>query len=423
MKITPLLGPNGRIPILIRDDDTNFFTKSNMLESIYSKAWNNHFKVSLSVIPYQKTINDVCVPPDVRNRQEHHSIENNEELCTFLKQKIKYNNIEIIQHGVTHGLMDGRGEFSQHIDRAREEDISRTIRDTFTSYYKSLNTDDNEKKSKMEFEPYLNIGRNILKKSVGIYPVFFVPPFDDCSIHNLNLLSSLDMIPIYGQSNYHRFFRSSYVPDHVKKYFARKLLKKFSNMGFIIPLIMSNADYQNNKLSQGIMLYIPRRLKINPISNFHTNAKKEKVSSQSFVKWTCNTIAYSTVQRTPLCILNHYHHYFYDWNYNAITRNNLFEQWNQILHLLNKIPFSWKTTFLDLYQRMRKIKKINIAITGQKITIQSGDELIKEISFKVDKVLHPAKEGEKDVIYDEQDKTIFTIGLLNPNSKSIFYVK
>ena len=151
--------------------------------------------------------------------------------------------------------------------------------------------------------------------------------------------------------------------------------------------------------------------------------KKEKVSSQSFVKWTCNTIAYSTVQRTPLCILNHYHHYFYDWNYNAITRNNLFEQWNQILHLLNKIPFSWKTTFLDLYQRMRKIKKINIAITGQKITIQSGDELIKEISFKVDKVLHPAKEGEKDVIYDEQDKTIFTIGLLNPNSKSIFYVK
>ena len=85
--ITPLLGPNGKIPILIRDDDTNFFTKSNMLESIYTNAWNNQFKVSLSVIPYQKTINDVCVPPDFRNSQEHHSIENNEELCTFLKER------------------------------------------------------------------------------------------------------------------------------------------------------------------------------------------------------------------------------------------------------------------------------------------------------------------------------------------------
>ena len=86
MTIIPLLGPKGKIPILIRDDDTNFFTKSNMLKSIYSKAWNNQFKVSLSVIPYQKAINDVCVPPDIRNLQKHYSIEDNEELCSFLKK-------------------------------------------------------------------------------------------------------------------------------------------------------------------------------------------------------------------------------------------------------------------------------------------------------------------------------------------------
>jgi hypothetical protein len=41
MVITPLLGPNGNIPILIRDDDINFFTKDNMLESVYSEAWKN----------------------------------------------------------------------------------------------------------------------------------------------------------------------------------------------------------------------------------------------------------------------------------------------------------------------------------------------------------------------------------------------
>jgi hypothetical protein len=419
MTITPLLGPKGKIPIIIRDDDTNFFTKSNMLDSIYSNTWSNQFKVSLSVIPYQKTINDACVPPDVRNCREHHSIENNEELCTYLKGKIKYNNVEIIQHGVTHDLIDGRGEFSQQIN-GKSEDINRTIKDTITHYYRPLNTNNNENNSKIDFESYVNIGRDIIRKSLDINPVLFVPPFDDFSTYNLNLLSGLGMIPIYGQSNYHRFFRSSYVPNHVKKYFARKLLKKFSKVGFIIPFVMSNVDYCNNKHNQGIILYIPRRLKINPISKSNKNSEEEQESSQTFVKWIANTISYSMLQRTPLCILNHYHHYFYDWNFDSITRKSLFEQWNQILQLLNKIPFSWKTTFFDLHQRIRKIKKINTAITGQKITIQSGDELIEEISFKVDKELQSVKE---DVVYDEQDKTILTIGQLNPNSKSVFYIK
>ena len=81
MTITPLIGPYGKIPVLIRDDDTNFFTKSNMLESIYYKAWNNNFKVSISVIPYKKAINDVCIPYDARNSQEYYSIKNNRSLA------------------------------------------------------------------------------------------------------------------------------------------------------------------------------------------------------------------------------------------------------------------------------------------------------------------------------------------------------
>lgn len=183
---------------------------------------------------------------------------------------------------------------------------------------------------------------------------------------------------------------------------------------------MSNFDYNNNKHNQGVILYIPRRLKVNPISYSNKNAEKEKGSSQTFVKWISNAISYSMVQRTPLCVLNHYHHYFYDWNYDSITRKNLFEQWIQTLNMLDKIPFSWKTTFFELYQRIRKIKKIDIATTGQKITIKSGDELIEKISFKVDTVLQIVKE---DLDYDEQDKTIITIDQLKPKSTSVFYVK
>ena len=52
--------------------------------------------VSLSVIPYQKAMNDTCVPPNMRKSQKYYSIENNKELCSLLKERISYNHIEII---------------------------------------------------------------------------------------------------------------------------------------------------------------------------------------------------------------------------------------------------------------------------------------------------------------------------------------
>jgi len=195
-------------------------------------------------------------------------------------------------------------------------------------------------------------------------------------------------------------------------------------MGFIVPFIMTNADYyNNNKNNQGIVLHVPKRLKLDPISNNDKKQEDEKEGeiSQTFVKWISNTISYCIAQRTSICILNHYHHYFYDWNYEYITRKNLFEQWQQILNLLDKIPFSWKTTFIDILQRISKIKKVNISKTGKKITIKSSDELLEDISFKVNKELNLEK--KENLVYDEQDKTIVTINQLKPNSTSIFYLR
>ncbi|WP_458721699.1 hypothetical protein [Candidatus Nitrosocosmicus sp. R] len=63
---------------------------------------------------------------------------------------------------------------------------------------------------------------------------------------------------------------------------------------------------------------------------------------------------------------------------------------------------------------------MNIAITGQKITIISSDQLLEDISFKVNKRLHMEKEN---TVYDERDKTIISINQLKPNSKTVFYVK
>ena len=164
------------------------------------------------------------------------------------------------------------------------------------------------------------------------------------------------------------------------------------------------------------MLYIPKRPKKDPISN-----NNQEESSQIFKKWTFNTISCCINKRTPLCILNHYHHYFYDWNVDSITRTNLLEQWQQILHRLNKIPFLWKTTFFGLHQRIRKLREISISKTGQKITIISN-ELIDNFSFKLDKKMNLEKEGEY-FEYDEEYKTIVTIKQLRPDFKSVFYLK
>ena len=65
-----------------------------------------------------------------------------------------------------------------------------------------------------------------------------------------------------------------------------------------------------------------------------------------------------------------------------------------------------EANFHGFVSKNKKIKKMNIAITGQKITIISSDQLLEDISLKVDKRLHLEKEN---AVYDERDKTIITI--------------
>lgn len=420
MKIIPLLGPCGKIPILIRDDDTNFFTQEKMLNLIYESAWKNNFKISFSVIPYQRALDDVCVPPGLRNSQNHYSIEDNTKLCTFLKEKIALKQIEIIQHGVSHGLNQERGEFGKKFNVNTKHSNKRTGNpyDTFDQYLNWRNSNFNDYNNKMTFESYVNIGRNIIKKSLGINPILFVPPYDDFSNENIKGISKLGMIPIYGQSRYHSIFRSPFIPDLLKSYLAKKIRAKFVYKGFIVPFIMSTSEYYQTSKNRAIKLYIPRMLKMNPILGIEK--KKKKKNSQPFVRWVNNTIFHCMIERKPICILNHYHHFFYDWNYDSITRKNLFNQWTKILELLNKLSYSWKTNFLELYQRNQKLRKINIAITGQKITINSKNEIIEDVSFKVDRKLDLQN---KPACYDNLDENIITVKQLKYDSNLVFYAK
>ena len=106
----PLIGPRGNIPILLRDDDTNYFTDKRMLESVYSEAWDRGFKVSLSVVPLQMGINDIAVPPGSRTSNRCYSIADNESLVKYIGKKIDENVVEVIQHGLSHELIEVLGE-------------------------------------------------------------------------------------------------------------------------------------------------------------------------------------------------------------------------------------------------------------------------------------------------------------------------
>lgn len=417
MNIVPLIGPSGKIPILLRDDDTNFFTQSNKLNSIYSEAWKKHFKLSLSIIPYQISMKDPCVPPDHRDLQNCYSIEKNEELCVFLKEKIAKNHVEIIQHGLTHNLSNGRGEFSKNPNPNPIALYSNANLKEKISAKDLSNTIQNNEQHTRGLKDYVSIGRNILKKGLDVNPLIFVPPYDDISYENINMISRIGMIPVYGESKYHKLFRSNQFPNKLKSYLALKIMKKFINKGFIIPLTMSNLDYFCAKPKTGIVLYIPRRLKLDPISK----DDEELISdSKVFLKWVHNTITHCKINRNPICILNHYHHYFYDWHQDNITRDSLFSQWRQILNLLDKISFSWKTNFSEVYQRINSIRKIKIAETGEKITIQSTQQTLSDVSFRVNKKL----DLKFDTSYcDPDDEKIVTIKKIKPGTSVIFYLR
>jgi Uncharacterized protein conserved in bacteria (DUF2334) len=376
MIIDPLIGPCGNVPILIRDDDTNFFTKANMIEAIYSKAWEEDFKVSLSVVPCQKCTQDNLVPPEMRKKESLCSVADNKHLITFLKSKIKNKSVEILQHGFSHASVDkNKGEFG----------------DNFSS--NKLN---------------IRYGRDILREAFEVEPRFFVPPGEDISGAALEFVSSIGQIPIYRRTDFDKIIRSSYIPKFAKQIAFRTLINTYkkryestSSSNFGLSLVKPVIVYSDDG---AISWSLPNREYI------------RLMSLDSLLDLTSNIIERCSKFRIPVCILNHYYIYFYDWN-SSITNTELFRTWHKILESFAKLPFGWKVSFSDLYDRIRKIHKVKIIKTGSKITIESK-ESIEQLSFRIGKRI----EVKPKVSYDNQ-ANIATIESLLQGSRTVLYEK
>lgn len=367
-----LIGPRGKIPILIRDDDTNFFTDTRMLESIYSEAWNQGFKVSLSVVPLQRGIDDIAVPPNFRASSSYYSIADNMSLVRYVRNKIDQKAVEVVQHGLSHEYSDGlRGEFGSNLEKKNE----------------------------------IERGNNIMKQAFQTKPKFFVPPGEDISNQNVDAALELGLVPIYRQTFFDRILRLGLVPNLAKKAALRFVMNRYidedtdENFGvqFIKPVLISARE-------KTITWSLP-------------NVKSSHITSfDSLFELTNDIIKLCSQNRTPACIINHYHLYYYDWN-STITKGDLFRAWRRMLSSFDKMEIGWKTTFLELYNRIKKIRNINIVKTGSKITVKS-DTFISDFSFRTGKLLEPNSFTTTD-----EKTNIVTLQQLSPETKLILYEK
>ncbi len=109
--------------IIIRDDDTSYFTSPRHLERLYGRLWAAGLPVCIAAIPrifadarvYWSAGNphDPSIPPGYQGKSRNYALQDNQELCAFLNQLAGAGLVELCMHGCAHTFH----EFISH-DRA-----------------------------------------------------------------------------------------------------------------------------------------------------------------------------------------------------------------------------------------------------------------------------------------------------------------
>ncbi len=157
---------------IIRDDDLNYFNKPTEIEMWYRDIFNLGIPVGFSVVPFVRVNSDAYGVKIERNDKEY-SINENKELVNYLK---KNNFIEIMQHGCTHEIFNGKFEYESNIDL-----FERTKR-----------------------------GKEELEKTFEREIKIFVPPHDRISNKGILAVEAAEMNIIRGIGSKNFLFRPQY---------------------------------------------------------------------------------------------------------------------------------------------------------------------------------------------------------------------
>ena len=87
------------VKLIIRDDDCNFFTRPEDIENVYKRIPD--FPVSFAVVPIVTDVIGGC--PDTKDNTIPRYIGENMEIVSYLRDRLKKSNCDILLHGITHG--------------------------------------------------------------------------------------------------------------------------------------------------------------------------------------------------------------------------------------------------------------------------------------------------------------------------------
>lgn len=270
--------------VIIRDDDVSYFTKPEALEKLYGPLFDERKAVNFSVVPkiaaniklgfhslyrtQEKIEYDPCIPPEFRGRNEVYPLNDNRDLVEFIRS---LENCEILQHGLTHGLIQGVEEF-----RIRDE---------------------------QEIQRRAISGRALLKESFHCQPSFFVPPWDKISSETLNFLKSQYKGLSVGRIN------PIMLPSRYWGAFIRKTLASRTYMFYESLLMVERVSILNRFINRAGNI-------LNRFNNPNLILNKIK----------------KIMETTDLIILvNHYWEYFFDWSH---LDQAFFRGWQQVIEYL-----------------------------------------------------------------------------------------
>lgn len=122
------------VKLIIRDDDCNFFTRPEDIEKVYSAI--SSVPVSFAVVPYVTDVNGGC--PETNGNTTPMPIGENQELVSFLKERVQNNKCDILIHGITHGYQNDASvdKIPEMIWRENEANLVEKIGDCKTSFEK-----------------------------------------------------------------------------------------------------------------------------------------------------------------------------------------------------------------------------------------------------------------------------------------------
>ncbi len=300
------------IAFSIRDDDVSFFTPPSRLEMIYKNIWGAGFKVSFAVIPNQKAVNKLNVPPAFRNNDQWFSVNENSCLTKYLRTKIASGSIEILQHGFSHtdmiNLPDPYFDFKRGNISYKQNPAFNPLR---TSEFINLNEVDTIKR--------VTEGKLLLEQCFDTAIETFVAPQE--------LLTKSLWIAIWrNKQNYCGGLGGNIlniIPlDHIN---YSNLLRTYINEFFNRT---KNMD-DNKHLFGSDIIMIPATFR-HYWNRFIDNGMSEYWFNQFKLIWEERER-----NRSHFILLTHYWEYFYDWD-EEITQAEQYKYLTKIIDFINK---------------------------------------------------------------------------------------